>query len=164
MEGLARDAGVSHPLVYKYFSTRMELLQALLEHALEAFGDSVEQQLSDVSDYKEIIRIFVATNFDQFQHGSVINTLLAQPDIRAAAGDAEQRRAGTYLVRQLTRRLRIEADQAQLLVVLGAGASQAAAQRYSGSQRDRAKTIDETTRFIVGGVEQLIGQNAEPGG
>ena len=37
MELLARKAGVSNPLVYKYFNTRLELLQSLLVREFNLF-------------------------------------------------------------------------------------------------------------------------------
>ena len=77
MELLAAEAGVSNPLIYKYFASRLELLQAVLEQALQEFGASVERQLADVEDYEDIVRVFVTTNFDQFSRGSIISLLLS---------------------------------------------------------------------------------------
>ena len=159
MELLATEAGVSNPLIYKYFATRLELLQALLEKALREFGASVEERLAEVEDYRDIVRVFVATNFDQFQEGNIINVLFSQPDVRRAVGDIEGKRAGSYLVRQLQKHYRVDAAQAGLLVVLGAGASQAAAERFANST-ERDTRIEQTVRFIVAGVEALVAPRA----
>ncbi|MEM1145699.1 MAG: TetR/AcrR family transcriptional regulator [Pseudomonadota bacterium] len=156
MELLAAEAGVSNPLIYKYFASRLELLQAVLEQALLEFGASVEQQLSDVEDYEDIVRVFVTTNFDQFSRGSIINLLLSQPDVRERVRDVEGKRAGHYLVRELRKRYDVSARHAEQLVVLGAGASQAAAERYANSPRRRQTMIEDTVRFIVAGIEALV--------
>ncbi len=159
MELLATEAGVSNPLIYKYFDTRLELLQALLTRTLDEFGDLVVRQLAEQDSYADIVRVFVTTNFDQFEKGSIINVLLSQPDIRRAVSDVEGKRAGTYLVRELTRHYGVGAKQAELLVVMGSGASQAAAERYANSSRNRRAVIDDVVRFIVAGIDALA--NAE---
>ena len=157
MEMLATEAGVSNPLIYKYFDTRLELLQALLARTLDEFGDLVVRQLARQESYADIVRVFVTTNFDQFEKGSIINVLLSQPDVRSAVSDVEGKRAGTYLVRELKRHYGVSAKQAEQLVVMGSGASQAAAERYANSSGDREAVIDDVVKFIVAGIESLAG-------
>ena len=45
MEALARHAGVSNPLVYKYFDARLSLLQELLAREHERFTTNVREKL-----------------------------------------------------------------------------------------------------------------------
>lgn len=160
MELLASEAGVSNPLIYKYFDTRLELLQALLTRTLQEFGDLVARKLAEHDDYRDIVRVFVETNFDQFEKGSIINILLSQPDVRDAVGDVEGKRAGNYLVRELVRHYGVSRSHAEQLVVMGSGASQAAAERYANSAVDREAMIDDVVRFIVAGIEAFTPSDA----
>ena len=45
MESLAREAGVSHPLICKYFDTRLSLLHALLERESSHFNRELREQV-----------------------------------------------------------------------------------------------------------------------
>ena len=47
MEGLAREAGVSAPLVYNYFAGRPQLLQALLVREYHLFVEETTEALQD---------------------------------------------------------------------------------------------------------------------
>ena len=60
MELLARKAGVSNPLVYKYFSTRLELLQSLLQREFDLFYGSLLKRLSSADDFVAVVTIFVS--------------------------------------------------------------------------------------------------------
>ena len=46
IEQLATEAGVSHPLIYKYFDTRLQILQELLVREYSAFRKSVTQNVA----------------------------------------------------------------------------------------------------------------------
>ena len=45
IDALAKEAQVSMPLIYKYFDTRIEILQALLSRESEQFSAVVESSL-----------------------------------------------------------------------------------------------------------------------
>ena len=81
MESLAREAGVSHPLIYKYFDTRLSLLHALLERESSHFNRELREQVSQASDYHELVRLFVSANFTQFSTKTVSYTHLTLPTI-----------------------------------------------------------------------------------
>ena len=70
--------------------------------------------------------------------------------------DVEGKRAGHYLVRELRKHYDVSARQAEQLVVLGAGASQAAAERYANNPKLRQAMIEYTVRFILAGIEALV--------
>ena len=88
METLARRADVSNPLVYKYFSTRLELLQSLLKREFDLFYGSLLNRLNDAEEIVDIIRIFVGINFDDNANGKILPALLRLSDVRQIIGDA----------------------------------------------------------------------------
>ncbi len=155
MDALAKEAGVSNPLIYKYFDTRLELLQELLSREFDAYTTRVREQLADAESYEEITRIFVELNFEQALMGDILFLLRNQPDIRVAIDQkakAQERRTGKFLVEKLAKSYPMTLKQAEHLVVMAAGASQAAAQHYCRSKRNKRKLIEDTVRFIFGGM------------
>lgn len=54
MEGLAKAAGVSAPLVYNYFANRTELLQALLKREYQRFVEEFSSLARDAQNFEEI--------------------------------------------------------------------------------------------------------------
>ena len=165
MDLLATEAGVSNPMIYKYFDTRLQVLQELLVREFNGFHESVRRQLADVQDYRDVVRVHVETNFRQFENGNVVSILLGQPDVRAAIKEVERKKTGPYLVKELASRYQLDRSVAQTLIVLASGASLAAAEHYSQYGGDRTRLIDQTVQFIFGGLENLLpGRNRAGGG
>ena len=59
MEALATEAGVSNPLVYKYFDTRLKLLQELWAREYERHTSNIYEQISKAESFEDIVRLFV---------------------------------------------------------------------------------------------------------
>ena len=157
MESLAREAGVS-PLIYKYFDTRLSLLHALLERESSHFNRELREQVSQASDYHELVRLFVSANFTQFSTNNIVYILREQPDIFAAiaARDREEHRlTAKFLIKTLADEFPVTKAQAEQLVILASGASQTAAAHYNRYGGDRERMIADTVRFIYGGIHAL---------
>ncbi len=103
MEGLAKAAGVSAPLVYNYFPNRQDLLQALLKREYRRYVDNIVQASGAAEDFKDLVRVAVTSNFDHQAPGNLLPMLLSQPEISIAV-QAEQtrdrRKSATFLVRR----------------------------------------------------------------
>ena len=78
MERLASEAGVSNPLIYKYFDTRLQLLQELLIREYKAFQQSFTESEPRVGSYRDVLRGYVDINFRQFAGGDVLGILLGK--------------------------------------------------------------------------------------
>lgn len=155
MEALANEAGVSTPLVYRYFSSRRVLFQELLELEFDQYRHDLQEQLDDAQSFEDIVRIFVTKNFDEVDRGSVTQILRSQPDIREAIRRREKREErgfAQFLVRLLADSFALTRAQAAQIAIMGSGASVAAAEHVSRSGRDRDALIDETVSFIIGGM------------
>ncbi len=156
MEILATEAGVSNPLIYKYFDTRLQVLQELLIREYGAFRTSAMQNLSDVSGYRDAVRVYVETNFHQFAGGDVLRILFNQPDVRQALEEKERQRHAPFLIKELANEYNIPKRMAEKILVLASGASLAAAEHYGRHGGDREAQIDQTVAFIFGGIEHIL--------
>jgi len=83
IESLARLAAVSSPLVYNYFSSRQALLQALLEREYRVSGSALLAEVVNANSFEEVIRIFIANNFDHHAPGNIVPVLMSQPELAA---------------------------------------------------------------------------------
>lgn len=153
MEALATEAGVSNPLVYKYFDTRLELLQELLTREFDRFYKTIKDQLHDARDFRDVVRAVVSVNFDEYSSGDIVNILRNQADVRAALFDVEEEQVGQFLVAQLAETYDISPEKAAHLAVLGSGASQRAADKYAREGGDREQMIEQVVTYIFGGIE-----------
>ena len=156
MEILAQEAGVSNPLIYKYFDTRLQVLQELLIREYSAFRSSVTNNLAQANSYREAVRIYVDINFQQFAGGDVLSILFNQPDVRQALTDKERPRYAPFFIKELAKEYEIPKRLAEQILVLASGASIAAAEHYGRYGGDREAQIDQAVAFIFGGIEQLL--------
>ena len=156
MEKLAQAAGVSNPLIYKYFDTRLQVLQELLMREYDSFRESLSRDASTTSSYREAVRTYVETNFRQFAGGDVLSILFNEPDVRAALTEKERPRHAPFFIRELAREYQISKRLAEKIVVLASGASLAAAEHYGRYGGNREAQIDQTVDFIFGGIEQVL--------
>lgn len=158
MEALAIEANISNPLVYKYFETRLALLRELLEREYDRYVSTIRKQVAGASTFEEIVSIFVHLNFEEASQGSIVYILRAQPDVRAVIHDSEQeaaRSVGKQLKQAVRARYHLKPSEAEQLVVLGSGASQAAAMHYARFGGNRNAFIERAIAFITGGIDSL---------
>ena len=159
MEALARAAGVSSPLVYNYFPSRLELLQALLLRKHTAVGHEITEKLADANSFEAVVRVFVESNFDHHAPGRVLPILQSQPEVAEAIQarqKKEQRRTGRFLAESVADEYALEPAQAELLLRMASGASIGAAE-YGGLRRaDRQATVEAAVKFILAGMRASI--------
>ena len=156
MERLASEAGVSNPLIYKYFDTRLQLLQELLIREYKAFQQSFTESEPRVGSYRDVLRGYVDINFRQFAGGDVLGILLGQADVSQVLKDQERARHAPFLINELAHEFNIAKSLAEKILVLSSGASLAAAEHYSRVGGDREAQIDQTVAFIFGGIQQIL--------
>ena len=158
MEALATEAGVSNPLVYKYFDTRLELLQELWTREYERYNRNVREQLTKAENFEDIVRLFVNLNFTELSLGEITHILGSQPELREvtkAKQKSNQRGTGLFLVNTVEDMYHLTPSQATHLVVLASGASIEAARHYATYGRSRKKMVEDTVNFILNGAEAL---------
>ncbi len=159
MESLARTAAVSSPLVYNYFSSRQALLRALLEREYKLTGNALFVEVMSADSFEEVIRMFVANNFDHHAPGNIVPVLLSQPEIAAAIKPfrkQERVQTANYLVENTAKTYKLTIEQAQLAIALSSGGSMAAAEWVAFNKLDRDHAIDMVVSYIKSGMEGLV--------
>lgn len=155
METLAKTAGVSNPLVYKYFDSRQEIFKELLLRELEDFRLKMRAKVVSTQSFEDLVRVFVEANFEQSEAGNVRDVLLSQPDLRDAVSKTLERNhkeTGRYLLERVIESNRtMTLEQAEHLLYMGSAASVAAAEKVNRSGRSRQRLVDNTVSFILGG-------------
>ena len=156
MELLANKASVSNPLIYKYFATRLQILQELLIREYGAFRESLAEPDKSTTNYRDAVRRYVDINFRQFSNGDILGILLGQPDVRQVIHEKERPRYAPHFINEMAKEFGIRRRLAEKVVVLASGASIAAAEHYGRYGGDRETQIDQAVSFIFGGIESLL--------
>jgi len=159
MEALAREAGVSNPLVYKYFDTRLDLLQELLSRETDQFNERLKEEILTSDGFEDLVRVVVSVNFEQFSSGNILNILRDSPDVVSSVSKADREKnneMGQFLIKSMADEYALSWRQATHVVVLASGASQALAAHHNRSGGDKAAMIEEALGFIFGGIKALV--------
>jgi len=155
MSSVATQANVSKPLLYKYFDTRLELLQDLLVREDERRYKKVKRDLASAADYEQIVHAVVNHNFDERSRGDVFQVLADQPDIAAALQSIQKKRRGNvghYLVQAMMEEYEISKTDAQKVTSMASAASISAAEYYALYGGDRDSLVNLAVRFIFDGL------------
>jgi AcrR family transcriptional regulator len=158
MESLARMAEVSSPLVYNYFSSRQALLRTLLEREYRESSNALFYEVLNATSFEDVIRVFIASNFEHHAPGNILPVLLSQPDIADSISDmrSEQRkRTAAYLVKNSAKTYKLSIEQAQLAITMSSGASVAAAEWVVMSSLEKSQAIDMALSYIKAGMSGL---------
>ena len=156
LKQLAVQAGVSEPLLFHYFSSRIDLLRQLLVREYEGYLESIQSSLEDAKTLEEVCRVYVARNYDHHDEDLVMDMLLAEPDVAVAVAERQsehhkQRRK--LLINAAATDLGIKRKNAALLVRMASAASIAAAQFAHDNRMGRDVTIQTVMEFILQGFE-----------
>ena len=145
MEGLAKYAGVSAPLIYNYFPNRIVLLQTLLKREYGRFSDRTFEAAKEANTFEDIVRISVKSNFEHYAPGSVLPMLITQPEIASIISDELARNArfsAAYLINKMAEHYQLDEDRARLIVQLSSGAAWSAAEWSSKGGLGREDSIE----------------------
>jgi AcrR family transcriptional regulator len=165
MEGLAKRASVSAPLVYNYFPNRIELLQTLLKRELSRFNRRTAKEAEQAKSFEEIVRMAVRSNFAHYAPGTVLPILITQPEIASVVQSRllqNSRQAASYLIEKAAEHYRLDEDTARLIVQLSSGAAWSAAELAGRRGLSMDETVELTVNYIIAGIETLVaGQKNE---
>jgi AcrR family transcriptional regulator len=165
MEGLAKRASVSAPLVYNYFPNRIELLQTLLKRELSRFNRRTAKEAQQAKGFEEIVRMAVRSNFAHYAPGTVLPILITQPEIASVVENRlaqNSREAASFLIEKAADYYRLDEDTASLIVQLSSGAAWSAAELAGKRGLGMDETVELTVNYIIAGIETLVaGQKNE---
>jgi len=159
MEAVAKEADVSNPLIYKYFDTRLALLQELLGRELIRFYGDIKLKLEQAGSYEDVVRIAVTSNFDEGANGNIVSILRSQPDIEASLHPANMKDTlgvGKLLVDRMMEFYPVTRGQATKMTVFASGVSQAAAAHWKIHGGNRKRMIEDAIQFINSGMKSFV--------
>jgi AcrR family transcriptional regulator len=156
LKQLAADASVSEPLLFHYFSSRVDLLQQLLTREYNRYLDALEQSLEGARSMHDILHAYVSRNFDHHTEDSAIDILLAEPDICIAVEErrtAHLKEREKFLVGTIANELGVNRRKAAMFALMASAASIAAAGFAHEAKLGRDEAIDSVIHFIIEGFE-----------
>lgn len=161
LKQLVIQAGISEPLLFHYFSSRLDLLQQLLIREYEQYLESIHRSLAEAKTLEEVCRVFVARNYDHHDEDFVMDMLLEEPDIAAAvetqrAAHHKQRRK--LLVKVVADDIGVNQKKATMLVRMASAASLAAAKFAHENRMSRDDAIQIVMEFIDHGFKSQTGK------
>jgi AcrR family transcriptional regulator len=163
MDAVAREAGITKPILYDHFPSKRELYLALLEEDLQSLGDRLSDALESSTGNRERIRASFQAYFDFVDDHAEGFRLLMQ---EAVGGEREFRdmvvefrnRLLDQVTEVIVRESRGNLDRKEAAdVALGLiGMAEIVAQRNPGaSKKERRRTVDTLVRLAWRGITGL---------
>jgi AcrR family transcriptional regulator len=161
LKQLVADAGISEPLLFHYFSSRVNLLQQLLIRDYENYLKSIHSSLASANTLEEVCRVFVARNYDHVDEDCVMDMLLEEPDV-AAAVEAQRtkhhKQRRKLLINVVAEDIGVQRKKAAMLVRMASAASMAAAKYAHKNKVSREDAIQIAMDFIDQGFKSQSGK------
>jgi AcrR family transcriptional regulator len=159
LEQVAARAGISKPLIYKYFPRREVLLKAILDREFKALQGRGLDGIPDRVPAENVIRGTVEQALRYYHdHGPILRLLSAEPAIAAATRSANQssRSSATdYFVNRLESEYDVPRDVAVIAVTMVVNAPIHSMAYLRRQEVDIDRTIEVWTEFILGGWRAL---------
>jgi AcrR family transcriptional regulator len=162
MDEIAERAGVSKPVLYQHFSSKLELYLAVLARHVENLVSGVRQALRTTTDNRQRLRSAVGAFFDFIEHDGQGYRLIFENDFTTEPQVAAQVRVATESCIDAVFDL-ISADsgldphRARMIAVGLVGLSVDCARYWLDSDRPIAKddAVDGTVLFAWGGLSHV---------
>src|SRR6201999_3606643 len=162
MDEIAERAGVSKPVLYQHFSSKLELYLAVLQRHVENLVSGVRQALRTTTDNRQRLRAAIQAFFDFIEHDGQGYRLIFENDYVTEPEVAAQVRAATESCIDAVFAL-ISADsgldphRARMIAVGLVGISVDCARYWLDSDRPISKSdaVDGTVAFAWGGLSHV---------
>ena len=162
MDEIADRAGVSKPVLYQHFSSKLELYLAVLQRHVENLVSSVRQALRTTTDNRQRLRSAVQAFFDFIEHENQGYRLIFQNDYVSEPQVAGQVRVATESCTDAVFDL-ISADsgldphRARMIAVGLVGISVDCARYWLDADRPISKedAVEGTVQFAWGGLSHV---------
>jgi AcrR family transcriptional regulator len=168
LENVARQAGVSKPLIYKYFASREELLKAVLEREYRLLGRHKLDVLPHDVPMEPLIRASHRNAFDYlYERGPIIRLLAGDRSVAALVHQRErdERSAITqHFIQRLMKTYGVPQDVAYICTVMTVNAPILSSRtlKRAGIEAERAAQV--WSDFTLGGWQALRAQHAPAAG
>lgn len=143
MDRIAREAGVSKPLVYAYFQNVTTLLQELLLRDQRRLWEEQTTAVSEAGDFDDLVQRTTQTYLKHVERsGMHIQRLMNEPSVAEVFQENERQRRQRvvdFLVTEMTRTLKVPREIANLVIELSLGMTGAAGELVSRGVVSRKK-------------------------
>lgn len=162
MDEIADRAGVSKPVLYQHFSSKLELYLAVLQRHVDNLVSGVRQALRTTTDNRQRLRAAVQAFFDFIEHDSQGYRLIFENDYVSEPQVAVQVRVATESCTDavfdlISRDSGLEAHRARMIAVGLVGISVDCARYWLGAERPISKdaAVEGTVQFAWGGLSHV---------
>ena len=162
MDEIAERAGVSKPVLYQHFSSKLELYLAVLERHVENLVSGVRQALRATTDNRQRLRSAVQAFFDFIEHDGQGYRLIFENDYVTEPRVAAQVRVATEACTDavfdlISRDSGLEAHRARMIAVGLVAISVDCARYWLGADRPISKedAVEGTVQFAWGGLSHV---------
>ena len=162
MDEIADRAGVSKPVLYQHFSSKLELYLAVLQQHVDILLSSVQQALRTTTDNRQRLRAAVQAFFDFIEHDSQGYRLIFANDYGSEPQVAAQVKVATDACTDavfdlISRDSGLEAHRARMIAVGLVGISVDCARYWIDADRpiSKAAAVEGTVQFAWGGLSHV---------
>ena len=162
MDDIAVRAGVSKPVLYQHFSSKLELYLAVLQRHVDNLVSGVRQALRATDDNRQRLRAAVAAFFDFIEHDSQGYRLIFENDYVTEPQVSAQVRVATEsctdaVFELISNDSGLEAHRARMIAVGLVAISVDCARYWLNSDRPISKedAVDGTVYFAWGGLSHV---------
>src|ERR1700737_5051419 len=162
MDEIAERAGVSKPVLYQHFSSKLELYLAVLQRHVENLVSGVRQALRTTTDNRQRLRSAVQAFFDFIEQDGQGYRLIFETDYVSEPQVAAQVREATESCTDavfdlISRDSGLEAHRARMIAVGLVGISVDCARYSLGADRPISKedAVEGTVQFAWGGLSHV---------
>lgn len=163
MEQLGRGAGVSKSLIYSYYPSLTDLLQALYTRENEALRKQQQQAVRESETIEELVRKVTQVYLAYVEErGTILEKLQSEPAISGNQELAEYGRkiSVDYLSEIVSRTLGVGMEVAAPAVDISFGLPSAAGHYLLHHDLDRKRIEDITVTMIIGAIEAISNRYA----
>jgi AcrR family transcriptional regulator len=162
MDEIADRAGVSKPVLYQHFSSKLELYLAVLAHHVENLVSGVRQALRTTTDNRQRLRAAVQAFFDFIEHDGqgyrliFENTVSGEPQVTEQVDGATEACIDACFD-LISRDSGLDPYRARMIAVGLVGLSQVSARYWLEADRPIPKedAVDGTVQLAWGGLSHV---------
>jgi AcrR family transcriptional regulator len=162
MDEIAERAGVSKPVLYQHFSSKLELYLAVLAQHVDNLVSGVRQALRTTTDNRQRLRAAVQAFFDFIEHDSQGYRLIFENDYVTEPQVAAQVKVATESCTDavfdlISRDSGLEAHRARMIAVGLVSVSVDSARYWLNNERPITKddAVNGTVLFAWGGLSHV---------
>jgi len=159
LEQVAAAAGVSTPLVYKYFPRREDLLTVLLDREFRLLARRGLNSIPPDAPVEQVVRTTVANALHYyFERGPIVRLLSDDPAVAELArrgNRASTRATSEYFIARFVERYGVPGDVALIAVTMVINAPILSVPRLRRRNISADLTIEVWSEFILGGWKAL---------